>query len=154
MVIFESTDRGATKVFDNEGLLLSFYRQNLNLIKTNDGDLKRTQKSDSWIFVVDDSNDEGKSIVKRAKKHKDFVDDASDEFYNGMKFRIVDKIPTNKTGATIVKSFDPELNKKLQVDAKRFGLLEGKLLKSDGNYRADAAPEDIAEYESLKKELE
>jgi len=35
-----------------------------------------------------------------------------------------------------------------------FGFLEGKLLKSDGTYRADAAEEDIAEYEALKKELE
>jgi len=154
MVIFESTDHGATKVFDAEGCVLEFNRQNINLIKTSDGDLKRALKSDSWICLIDDSTDEGKALVERAKKHKDFVEDSTDDFYNTLKFRIIDKVPTSTSGATIVKSFNPEVNKKLQVDAKRFGFLEGKLLKSDGTYRADAAEEDIAEYEALKKELE
>lgn len=152
MTIFESTDRGATKIFGNEdeGCLLVFQRQNINLIKTGDGDLKRMQKSDSWICVVNDSTEEGKLIVERAKKHRDFVEDPSNEFYNTLKFRIVDKIPTSTTGATIVKVFDVEKQNK----TKRLGFFEGSILKTDGTYRADATPEEIAEYESLKKELE
>ena len=92
----------------------------------------------------------GKLIVERAKKHRDFVEDPSNEFYNTLKFRIVDKIPTSTTGATIVKVFDVEKQNK----TKRLGFFEGSILKTDGTYRADATPEEIAEYESLKKELE
>jgi hypothetical protein len=33
------------------------------------------------------------------------------------------------------------------------GFLEAKLLKIDGTYRADALEEEVAEYESLKKEI-
>jgi hypothetical protein len=151
VVIFESTDRGATKVFgnDDEGCLLTFNRQNINLIKTADGDLKRSSKSDSWICLVDTSTEEGKLTVERAKKHRDFVVDTSDDFYNGLKFRIIDKIPTSKTGATIVKVLDVDQKNK----TKRFGFLEGSILKTDGSYRADATEEEIAEYESLKKEV-
>ena len=151
MIYFESTDRGATKIFGNEeqGCILEFNRQNINLIKTNDGDLKRTAKSDSWICAVDDSTEEGKLTVERAKKHRDFCEDPSEDFYNGLKFRIVDKIPTNKTGATIVKVFDVESKNK----TKRLGFLEGSILKTDGTYRADATEEEITEYESLKKEV-
>ena len=88
MTIFESTDLGATKVFDKKGLLLEFERQNINLIKNSSGELTRTAESDSWICVVEDDK-----IVKRAKEHPAF----------GTEFKIVETIPKDKAKASKVK---------------------------------------------------
>ena len=77
MVIFKSTDMGATKVFDGEECLLSFERQNNNLVKNASGELMRTSKTDDWICAIDDSTEEGKAKIKKILKHphynKEFV---------------------------------------------------------------------------------
>ena len=147
-VIFETHDRFPKKVFDKEGLILSFNRQNLNLIKTADGDLTRLNKSDSWICAIADNPD----LVKRAKKHKSFES----------KFWIVNKVPTKKDFNTIaVKgpqtstsgSIMDSVVKEMKEKAMKFGELRTKVLKSDGTYYSSAKPNEIEEYEKLKKEL-
>jgi hypothetical protein len=154
MTIFESTDRGATKVFDAKGLILTFERQNLNLIKDASGNLVRTNKSDSWICVINDETEVGKDLIERAKKLPGFIKDATDNnFYTSNGFRIIDKIPTSAT-ISIIKTFVKEDTTELKTKAKRLGFLESELLKKDGSYTASATPELISEYESLKQLLE
>jgi len=133
MTIFESTDRGATKVFDDKGLVLEFERQNVNLVKNSSGELIRTNKSDSWICVVED-----KKIIERAKKHPKFE----------VEFKIIDKIPQNKSASIVKVSGSESVDK-----AIRFGELKSKLLKTDGSYVKNADEDLIAEYESLKDEF-
>ena len=50
----------------------------------------------------------------------------------------------------------PDLGKEAQDPKKliRYGVLQATLLKNSGEYRKDASPESITEYEQLKKELE
>ena len=93
-VIFQSTDRGATKVFDNEGLVLEFYRQNNNLVEDASGNKVRLKKSDDWICTIEDTED-NKALIERAKKHRDF----SKEPVEG-KFWIVEKTPVNSEKAS------------------------------------------------------
>lgn len=144
-VIFETHDRFPKQVFDSEGLILSFHRQNLNLIKTADGDLTRLNKSDSWICVLTQED-----LIERAKQHKSFKS----------KFWIINKVPT-KMGDSITiagpvtstSGTSPNLLKEMKEKAMKFGELKGKIVKSDGSYFASAKENEIEEYEKLKKEL-
>ena len=66
-VIFETHDRYPKQVFDKDGLILSFYRLNVNLITTADGLKTRLKKSDSWICTLTEEDK-----IERAMKHKSF----------------------------------------------------------------------------------
>lgn len=49
-----------------------------------------------------------------------------------------------------------EVKEEIKIDTQkyiRYGVLQNKLLKNDLTYRKDASPEEITEYENLKKEL-
>lgn len=148
MIIFETTDRGAKQVFDHEGKILHFNRQNLNLAKTKDGKLTRMGDSDSWVCVLEDPD-----LIARAKKHKGFVEIEDESFYKTDAFRIIDHVPTQKNPVSIVKTLvigNPEL----KTQSKRFGVLENQIVKRDGTYVKNTPPELIEEYEKLKKILE
>lgn len=143
--IFETHDRYPKVVFDDKGLILKFNRQNLNLVKTADGDLTRLQKSDSWICVLTDPKQ-----IDRAMKHKSFKKN----------FWIVNKIPTKKDASiassgpqTSTSGLEPIL-KEMKEKAMRYGELHAKVVKSDGTgYYSSAKQNEIEEYEKLKKEL-
>jgi hypothetical protein len=139
MVIFQSTDRGATKVFDNEGLIMTFERQNLNLIKNASGELMRTNESDAWISVLEDE-----TLIERAKKHPGF----------NVEFKIVESIPTKHGNASIVKSQQNIDVDGIKEKSKRYGFLQASIVLKDGSYAKSATPELIEEFETLKKELE
>lgn len=137
-VIFQSTDAGATRAYDDKGLVLKFNRLNLNIITTASGEKQRTNESDVWICVVEDEN-----VVERAKKLPGF----------GRVFKIVDKVPTQKSVSTI-KHFDESFDKEtLTQKAMRYGELKGLLLKKDGSFRADADEVLVSEFNELKDEL-
>lgn len=137
VVIFESTDRGATKVFDNEGLVLEFERQNINLVRNANGELIRTNKSDSWICATED-----KDLIERAKKHPKF----------DVEFKIIKKIPKSNDVSIVVTAGAEAVNADI-TEAIRFGELKSKLLKTDGSYVKNADEKEIAEYESLKEDF-
>lgn len=144
-VIFETHDRFPKTVFDAKGCILSFNRQNINLITTADGNKTRLNKSDSWICTLTEED-----LIERAKNHKSFKSS----------FWIVNKIPTN-AGASIAvsgpqtsTSSQPNLVKEMKQKAMRFGELKTKVVKADGSgYFSSANPNQIEEYEKLKKEL-
>lgn len=133
MVIFESTDRGATKVFDDAGLIMTFNRQNLNLKRNQSGEMVRIGESDVWIAVLEDEE-----LIARAKKHPKF----------NVEYKIIDKVPV-KNNETIVKTFSVDTK-----SVKRLGALEAQIVLKDGTYSKNATESEIAEYESLKKSLE
>jgi len=138
-VIFQSTDRGCTQLFDNEGKLLHFRRQDNNLVRSAGGSLIRTNQSDDWICVTDEPE-----IIARARKHPKY----------GKEFWEVDRIPT-KHSASIAKAFGhafPEQPDTVK-QAVRFGELKAKLFKIDGEQVKNANPDELAEYETLKKQL-
>ena len=93
MIIFRSTDLGATQIHDDEGLVLTFQRQNNNLIKNAAGENTRTNKSDDWLCAVDDSTEQGKEIIARAKKHPKYKTE----------FEIIDQLPVSGNRASKVK---------------------------------------------------
>lgn len=145
-VIFETHDRFPKIVLDDKGLILSFTRQNINLVTTADGLKTRLKKSDSWICTLTEED-----LIERAKKHKAFK----------KSFWIVNKVPT-RTGVSIAvsgpktstSSTDRNLVKEMKQKAMRFGELKAKVVKSDGSgYFSSANPNQIEEYEKLKKEL-
>lgn len=131
--IFLSTDKGATRVFDDKGLVLKFRRLNNNLIKNNAGDLMRTNESDDWVCVT-----ENEDLIKRAKAHPNF----------NKEFKIVDRLPS-KRGATIAVS-KPSENSLNVEDAIRLGELKAVLFKKDGKLVKNSDPELIKEYKSLQ----
>jgi hypothetical protein len=143
VVIFQSTDRGGTKIFDNEGLVLHFNRMDNNLVKTDAG-LTRTSKSDDWICVLEDE-----SLIERARKIKGYSKVAGEgEFWE------VDSTPT-KHSVSITKKFTqafPDQSPDV-VKAVRFGELKGSLFNKSGEPKANADPALLEEYENLKKEL-
>lgn len=136
LTLFESTDRGATKVFDDKGLILEFERQNINLVKNANGELIRINKSDSWICAT-----ENKNLIERAKKHPNF----------DVEFKIIKKVPTKSTSIISVSGSEP-VNTDVK-DAIRFGELKSELLKTDGSFVKNADEKEIAEYESLKEDF-
>jgi hypothetical protein len=95
MTHFQSTDRGATKVFDDKGLVLQFQRLNNNLAEDQSGNKIRLKRSDDWVCATDDEK-----VIKRAKAHKDFSEEPNVEG----KFWIVDKTPVNPNKVSIAKA--------------------------------------------------
>lgn len=145
-VIFETHDKFPKKVFDAEGLILEFHRQNINLVTTADGNKTRLNKSDSWICTLTEDK-----LIERAKNHKSFK----------QSFWVINKIPTNIGGTVVVSgpktstsSTQPNTVKEMKEKAMRYGELKAKVVKSDGSgYFSSANPNQIEEYEKLKKEL-
>ncbi len=65
--------------------------------------------------------------------------------------------PTEILKGGLTSVTQQQIEEKEEVDKDkliRFGELKGKLLKKDGNYRGDADPDEIAEYEELKELFE
>lgn len=100
---------------------------------------------------------DNESIVEKLRKHPDFnkrfVEVALPGAANS---NVVSGIRSSASHPEIqeVKS---EVKPEVKVDFPkyiRFGVLQNKLLKNDQTYRKDASPEEIAEFELLKKELE
>ena len=151
-VIFETHDRFPKKVFADDELILDFNRQNLNLVRSADGNLVRLSKSDSWICVLVDEDK-----IKLAREHKSYK----------KKYWEVNKVPTNKSynSASIVRSGpvtsdtgavniqDATSIKELKQKAVRYGELRAKVVKADGSYFSSATDNQIEEYNQLKKEL-
>lgn len=67
VVIFETHDKFPKVVFDEKGKILQFNRQNVNLVRSADGNLVRLNKSDSWICTLTEEDK-----IERAKQHKSF----------------------------------------------------------------------------------
>ena len=135
--IFQTEDKFGHTIYDNDGLLLKFQRQNINLIRSSSGILTRTNESDSWISISDDEN-----VIRRAKKHPKY----------GKEFKIIDKIP-NKLHETIVKSFTQDQSV-LKEKSKRLGALESQLLNKDGTFKKNSDLSLLDELEQLRKEIE
>ena len=137
MVIFRSTDRGATKLFDKEGFVMQFEPQNNNIVKDSGGNLIRTNKSDDWICVIEDDNVE---LLDRIKKHPKF----------NQEITIIESIPT-KTGESITKRFEHTFQKSDPIITKavRLGELKSILIKKDGTYVKNSETSLIEEYENF-----
>ncbi len=135
--IFQTQDKYGHTIYDDEGLLFKFQRQNLNLIRSSSGILTRTSESDSWVAVVDDEN-----LIKRAKKHPKY----------GKEFKIIDELP-KALHETIVKKFTQDQSV-LKTKAKRLGQLEAQLLNKDGTFKRNADLSLLDELEQLRKEIE
>jgi len=141
LIYFLSTDRGGTKIFDGEELLMTFERMNNNLVEDSAGNKIRTNKSDDWVCAIEDSQTE---LLNKIKKHSKFNNE----------FKIVDKPPT-KTGTSIVKTFEQTFQKSDPIIAKavRLGELKSILIKKDGTYVKSSDQSLIDEYENLQKEF-
>lgn len=152
--IFETYDRFPKKVFIGDKMVLNFNRQNLNLTRDQGGSLIRLKQSDSWICVLIDP-----VLINLARTDKRCGKKGDGKAQT--KFWEIERIPTklNKTSNVVTGGMTSQGSSDVDFEAWkkkaiRYGELKNKIVLTDGvNYSSKALPEQIEEFENLKKEL-
>lgn len=165
--VFVTDQFGGKKLYDDLGLIGEFRDTYSNIVQGDDGIKKRIGKA-LWVMTLDNPKK-----IERARNYPGF----------GTSFKEVDKEPVFKTLNNIRTLTDPNAynaeavkkavdendkekqklardlaiaerdKKQLAQDSRRWAELYSLLLKSDGNYKANANPELIAEFEKLNEKL-
>lgn len=139
--IFATEDKHPKVLYSLENpekKLLTFKRLNRNLIQTQAGYKTRTNKSDTWVCVLEDEN-----LIKEARK----------DARCGRVFKEIDRLPSSGAGLeNEIEKDGPSINE-IKAKAIRFGALTKKIIKQDGSYSLNATDAEKQEYEILKQEL-
>ena len=159
-VVFVTDNRGFKRLFDDQGLIGKFENTNLDLTRVDDGTLRRTGKG-QWIMVLDDSTEEGKNKIERAKKIRHY----------GKKYKIVDKEPITRavdnlktlaqpdrpTAPKGVEVTDDEKEEKIRkqyaTKMREYGLLFSEVCKAGGSFLKTADPQKVERFKQLQSEL-
>lgn len=163
-VIFITDQFGDKKIYDNKGLVGVFKDSYSNVIKGDDGILRRTGRS-LWYMILSDPDK-----IERAKNYPGF----------GTSFKLSENEPVWNTLGNIKTLQDPNSmaanmgkmkaditqqvtktlkadieaeRKQLAIDSKRYGELWSQICKAGGGYLKDADPNLIAEFETLRVKL-
>jgi hypothetical protein len=162
--VFVTNQFGAKVLFDEKGLIGKFKNSNNNIIKSDDGILRRSATTPNlWYMVLDDEDK-----IERAKRYPGygimFSESKNEPVFNtlGNLRTLSDPNAGVPNGKTIIPADEvkgdasigfEEYRKQMAKDSRRYGDLFSEICKAGGEYIKGANPQLIAEFEQLQIKL-